>query len=439
MKKIFSFFLVLVLLVVAGCSGGGSGTSGDGSSDGSSGSADGETISVAMVAGTESGALKQLIPKFEEETGIKVKWNEFNYDTLYERIYNDLRTKSGTYDVIFADDPWMPMFAGGGFLTPLDELGYTPDEDFAKMSRQVSMWPAPSGPVLPGSDPDTEPRYYGVPQVGNVQLFFYRKDILGQAPETWEDVVKVIEEHKGETKYGFVHRGSRGNGVATNFNAFLWSHGADFFDKDWNVTLDSPEAIEALQLYLDLKKYAPEGIANYNADQIGRVMSQGEALTSIVWPSWGQTMEDPEKSEVVGKIGYSLVPKAAGGEHTPMIGNWILGIPKVSDHKDAALEFIKWASSKEIQKEMTLQGGIPTRSSVLTDPELLKKYPYLEAVNEGLKNAKWRPRTPLYPQIGSIYGTYLNRALTGDLSAKEALTQATDEIENLMKENGYYE
>lgn len=431
MKKVFSLFSIFVLLMVAGC--GGANTEGSAKKGGSK---DG-TITVAMVAGTESSALKQLVPKFEEETGIKVKWNEFDYNTLYERIYNDLRNSGGTYDIIFADDPWMPMFAGGGFLTPLDELGYTPDEDFAKMSREVSMWPAPSGPRLPGEDADAESRYYGVPQVGNVQLFFYRKDILGQAPETWEELEDAIEENKDVIKYGFVPRGAKGNAIATNFNAFLWSHGADFFDENWKVILDSPEAIKALERYVNFKENAPDGIANYNADEVGRAMTNGEALSAIVWPSWGQTMEDPEKSEVVGKIGYALVPKAEGKEHAPMIGNWIFGIPKGSKQKESALEFIEWASSKEIQTEMTKEGGLPTRTSVLTDPKLLQDYPYLEAVSIGLDNAKFRPRTPLYAQIEELYGTYLNQALIGDLTPEEALKKAAAEIKDLMESSGY--
>ncbi|SDI39658.1 extracellular solute-binding protein [Alteribacillus bidgolensis] len=422
------------LLIAAGCGGDDdSGASGESES----GSTESESISVAMVAGAESSSLKQLVPEFEEETGIEVEWNEFDYNTLYERIYNDLRTGTGTYDVIFADDPWMPMFAGGGFLTPLDELGYELDEDFAKMSREVSMWPAPSGPRLPDSDPDEEPRAYGIPQVGNVQLFFYRNDILNEAPETWSDLEAAIEEHQNEVDYGFVHRGARGNAIATNFNAFLWSHGADFFDEDWNVTLDSPEAIEALEFYIGMTEHAPDGIANYNADEIGRVMSKGEGLASIVWPVWGETMEDPEKSDVVGDIGYSLVPRAENGDFSPMIGNWILGIPQASENKEAALEFMTWASSEESQKQMTKDGGLPSRTSVLTDPELTEEKPYLEAVNEGLENANFRPRTPLYSEIENIYGTYLNQALTGDLTPEEALTGAAEEIEALMEDNGY--
>ncbi|WP_158738025.1 extracellular solute-binding protein [Alteribacillus sp. YIM 98480] len=433
-KKWVGVYILSLLLITVGC---GKNEESSTSSENDSGTSEGESISVAMVAGNESSALKQMVSEFEEEMGIEVNWNEFDYNTLYERIYNDMRTETGTYDVIFADDPWMPMLAGGGFLTPLDELGYELDEDFAKMSREVSMWPAPSGPRLPNSDPNEEPRAYGIPQVGNVQMFFYRKDILDKAPETWSELETVIEDHQGEIEYGFVHRGARGDAIATNFNAFLWSHGADFFDENWNVTLDSPEAIEALEYYVGLTKYAPDGIANYDADSIGRVMSQGESLTSIVWPAWGETMEDPEKSDVVGDIGYSLVPRAEDGSFSPMIGNWILGIPKASENKKAALEFITWASSTESQKEITKLGGVPSRTGVLKDPELLEEKPYLQAVSEGLENAKFRPRTPLYSEIATIYGTYLNQALTGDLTSEEALTSAAEEIKALMEDNGY--
>jgi multiple sugar transport system substrate-binding protein len=394
-------------------------------------------ISVAMVTGVESSAIKKLVPNFTKETGIEVEWNEFDYNTLYEKILNDLKAGAGTYDVIFADDPWMPMFAGGGFLEPLEKFGYQTDDDIAKMSNQVTMWPAPSGPRLPGSDPNEQPKQYGIAQVGNVQLLFYRKDIIGEkAPETWDEVFQLIDKHKGKVPYGYVIRGAKGNPVSTNFNGTaLWSSGGDIFDDNWNVTFNNEKAQKALDLYLKLAKTGPDGVANYNADEVGRAMSQGEALMATVWPAWGMTMEDPAKSKVVGKIGYSLIPK--GERHAPMIGNWILAIPKGSKNQEAAFKFITWASSKESQKAMAMAGGIPTRISVLTDPELVKKFPYLPAVKEGLETAKWRPRTPEWSKVEDIIGTYINLAVAGQISAKEALDKAAAEITEHMKGAGY--
>ncbi|SDH94920.1 carbohydrate ABC transporter substrate-binding protein, CUT1 family [Alteribacillus persepolensis] len=432
LKKASVVSAIIGGVLISGCSGG------DGAEETTSEEAS-QSISVAMPAGAESSALKPLISEFEEETGTTVEWNEFDYNTLYERILNDLQSQAGTYDVIFADDPWMPMFAGGGYLTPLDQLGYEADNDFIDNMKTITHWPAPEGPRMPGFE-EEEPRQYGIPQVGNVQLLFWRKDIMGDAPpETWDEALAAIDEYSGETKYGFVPRGARGNPVTTNFNAFLWSHGGDYFDNDWNVIVNNDNAQEAMDTYVKLAESAPSGVANYGADEVGRAMAAGDALMAVIWPVWAETMENEEESEVAGNIGYGLVPKSKQGDYAPQIGNWIFAIPQASQNKQTAMTFIEWASSEDIQTEMTKNGGLPTRESVLTNEQLIEDMPYLEAVHEGLENAQFRPRTPSYTQIEELTGTYLNEVLSGSRSGEEALNEAANEIEALMKSEGYYD
>src|SRR5699024_5725262 len=117
----------------------------------------------------------------------------FDYDTHYERVLNDMRAGEGTYDVVLLADTQLPMYAGGGFLVNLEELGYQLDEDdFAQASINQGMWPDPTGPRIPSDDPNEEPMLYAVPQVGNVQLFTWRKDILGETPpKTWNEAIEM--------------------------------------------------------------------------------------------------------------------------------------------------------------------------------------------------------------------------------------------------------
>lgn len=428
MRKSLGWLLAAILVwstILAGCSQSG---------------ADSNKITVAAVAGTESAPIKKMLPQFEKQTGKKVEFIEMPYNTLYEKVLNDLTSGTGTYDVIFIDDPWFPMFAGGGYLTPLKELGYKPDPDFVQTSLDVSKWPAPKGPRLPGDDKGAEPELYALPAVGNVQMFFYREDIakkegIGKI-ETWDDLEKAIAKVKKKDFYGFVPRAARGNPVVTNFNPFLWSHGGDIFDENWNVRINDEKGVEALEFYLKLVKQAPPGVANYDADEVANTMLQDKAFSAIVWPAWASQMDDPNKSKVVGKIGFSLVPKKE--RYAPQLGNWLLAIPKESDNQEWALQFIQWATSKEVQKEGVAYGGIPTRKSVLTDPELTKKYRYLPAVKEGLENAIWRPRTPEWAEVENILGIYLSKAVTGEMSAKEALDTAAKQITDLMKRRGYH-
>jgi multiple sugar transport system substrate-binding protein len=61
-----------------------------------------------------------------------------------------------------------------------------------------------------------------------------------------------------------------------------------------------------------------------------------------------------------------------------MVVPWSLAVSAQSDKKDAALEFLKWATSKQMAKIAQLNGLTMARTSVWNDQEVLKKlYPGL--------------------------------------------------------------
>ena len=59
-------------------------------------------------------------------------------------------------------------------------------------------------------------------------------------------------------------------------------------DEAGNAALNSPEALEALNLYLELKQYAPKGVETYNSSEVRDALMQGTTAMSIeLWPSLG--------------------------------------------------------------------------------------------------------------------------------------------------------
>jgi len=55
-----------------------------------------------------------------------------------------------------------------------------------------------------------------------------------------------------------------------------------------------------------------------------------------------------------------------------------------------------------------------------------------------LSNATWRPRTPEWNKVEDILGTYLSKAVAGDMEAQAALDAAAKEITDVMDQAGYY-
>jgi multiple sugar transport system substrate-binding protein len=425
--------LLLVAAVACGGDGGGEQASGEATE-----------LTVAAVAGTESEPLKAILPDYEKETGVQIDLVELPYTNLFEKLQTNLTSESDAYDVAFMDDPWLPAFAGGGFLVPLEDLGYEGDDsDFAQASIDIGKWPTPGSPEVPGTE-GGEPTQYALPIVGNAQMYNYREDLLKQKgmppPKTWDDALQIARAFEGTQYFGFVARAATGNPIVTNFSPVLRGFGGDYFDDNWNPIVNNRVGVAALERYVALSKFSPPGVANFDADQLNQTLLDGKGVQAANWPAWGPVLEGPD-SKVAGKIGYSVTPAQPGQRPGPTLGNWLLGVPTGSAYQQDAFEFIEWATSEESFRKMVKvhDGAVPPRLSLLEDPALAKKFPWFPALADSLEVAKFRPRIPNWNEIEEILGRHLNEAVTGTASPQEALDAAAEEMASAMKRAGLSE
>ena len=129
--------------------------------------------------------------------------------------------------------------------------------------------------------------------------------------------------------------------------------------------VNTPAGRKGAEIYLELLKYAPPNVRSYTFPDVNKAIQTGQAAMAIQWASGAKPMEDPTRSTVAGKLGYTLVPKAV--RQTPMRGVWTIGIPKNSPNQDAAWEFAKWFSSKEFGLAAT---KFPSASSAIHSPRI---------------------------------------------------------------------
>ena len=388
-----------------------------------------ETLVIAGRDGGYATALGVAVEAFlSENPGVEVERLELTGGGLLEKVTIAMREGASAYDVIMLDDPWAPEFMANGWLADLDAVGGGVDEDFVGPARDVSRYPVGSGP------------YYAVPFVGNVELFAYNRTLFDKhglaRPESWTDVLNaamtVSEAEDGVA--GVVFRGKKANPIVTGFLPILWSHGARIIDADGNASLNGENAVAALNLYLELAKYAPKGVETYNSSEVRDALQQGATAMSIeVWPSWVPSMDDPEKSKVPGEIEIIAAPGQVEGP-APMLGTWLVAIPSTSERQELARSFIDFLTSPDMQKRLALEVGTPpTRASVYADSDVVAAYRWYPAQYAALQEAQPRPRTPHWSRIEAVLGDYLQLALIGEMSAEDAIAEAHQRIERVLE------
>ena len=390
-------------------------------------------LTVAAMAGPEGEALKQAALDYEAQTGVHLSITEFPYANLFDKEMIDLNARTGAYDLIMLDDPWFPIFASKQFLTELTPLlqkrgQNEPDSDFVETSLALCRHPYQTGSL------------YALPYVGNSQLFFYRKDLFEKhslnPPATWDDVLaaaKTIQEKEtGSGMYGYVMRAAQGNAAVADFMPIFWAYGGEMFDASGKPTVNTPEGVAALEFMVQMGKYSPPGYPSFNAEEVGAHLLQGTAAMAINWPVWITKFDDPSKSKVIGKIEFTTLPSGRKPGQAE-IGNWLIAIPRASQNTEAAMDFLVWATTAEQMKRSALRGNPPTRKSLFRDPELVAKFPAYPAQMRSLETSRPRPRTPQWNEIENVFGIFLSKANSGELSPAEAMNQANAEIEKIVQ------
>ena len=122
-----------------------------------------------------------------------------------------------------------------------------------------------TSPLAMVTDPATG-KYAAVPFDGWLQAIWYRQDVFTEiglnAPISWEDINAACDKlpGAGNLLYGLVLPDDPGQNYPHQvFEQVAISNNAWPFDGKGNVTMDSPEMVEALKFYTDLIRCAPPG------------------------------------------------------------------------------------------------------------------------------------------------------------------------------------
>jgi ABC-type glycerol-3-phosphate transport system substrate-binding protein len=156
-------------------------------------------------------------------------------------------------------------------------------------------------------------------------------------------------------------------------------------------------------------------------------MAQGGAFSFLTFNWMIPKLNDPNTSQVVGKVQIAPMPGGKG-----LLGGWGWALPKSSPNPDAGWAFIEWVESFPIAKARALAGGAPTRSDVFDDPDVVAKYPHYKLVKQLVQECVMLPIISRTPQLVEILGREMSEAVSGNKQAKDALDAAAKDLATIV-------
>ena len=142
----------------------------------------------------------------------------------------------------------------------------------------------------------------------------------------------------------------------------------------------------------------------------------------FTWPFIAGVAQDPKTSKVVGVSG--VAPQPAVDTSASVDGSEYLFVPTLASNPDEGWRFLDLMSSKESQTAIAETGWASIYGDINTDPAILKKFPYYQAIADSYKYPVDGGFSPDRNVWGKILGNEISEALAGKKSAKEALINA---------------
>jgi len=389
-------------------------------------------VRVLLAAHPYGDLIKPLIPEFERETGIKIILEQLNENELNQKLTTEFSTGTSTVDV-FMTRPLQEtlLFLKNNWITPLD--GY----DF---------YDYPSNTVEIGR---SNGKPYVVPLIVEWQVLYYRKDLFQAAglrvPTTFEELENAARILNKDGIAGFASRGA-GSPAVTQISSFIFNHGGRFMENG-TAAFASPQAVDAIRLYGRLLGVSgPVSVGTMSWNQILPLFQAGRlAMWTDASVFYGQLI-DPQFTQIPAEnIGIARLPRGHAADQPYIITAWGMSISSQTRDMDSALEFLSWATSKEMAQRGMLANITMARTSVWNDPAITSQ------VNPSLVDTMIHASRNGYPYdrpfmtsvvrarelIGEVISESINTRGTSPRLAALARQKAA-EVNELLRADGEY-
>lgn len=284
---------------------------------------------------------------------------------------------------------------------------------------------------------------YSIPFQRSTMVMFYNKDAFKEVgldpeapPANWTEMVEYAQKLTNDKRYGV--------GIALNSGSAQWAFTGFSLENCTNgvglmnpngkeVYFNTPENIEALQLWLDLQnKYncmAP-GIVQWTdlptqflAGEVAMIYHTTGNLTNI-------------KNNATFDFGVCFMP--AGRQYGAPTGggNFYITNGISEERQQAAWKYIKFMCETERAAQWSIDTGyVATRNSCY-ETELLKDYyasfPQALVAYEQLQYAQPELTTYSAAEMWRILNDNIQAAVTGEMTAAEALEAAQEQGDELL-------
>jgi trehalose/maltose transport system substrate-binding protein len=333
-----------------------------------------------------------------------------------------LAAKDSSMDLLGLDVTWTQEFAGAHWIRE-----WTGDN--AAEAEQGTL----AGPLETAK---YRGKLYAAPKNTNVQLLWYRSDLVQQPPATWSEMMQQAQQLKSQGKpYRIITMGAQYEGLVVLFNNLVASAGGHILNDNGTRAEFDSGVVKALQT---LQQFASSGLTspsftNLIEDPARLEFQAGGGAFELNWPFVYPAMQEAAP-DLVRNVKWARYPGIDAGTPSKVtIGGYNLAISAYSKHPDEAFDAALCMRNEEHQKFSAINDGVPpTIKSLYDDPEVEKAYPMKDDILAELQDAAVRPLTPAYQNVSTVLSASLSppQSIRPEQTAKDLRGSIQDALES---------
>lgn len=405
------------------------------------------------------------------------------WPNYYERLAASLTSGEKKYQMAVSDSQWLGAFVEGGYYLKVNDF-IDADPELQAIMKDLH----PNLVAAYSTYPHKSDNYYGFPQMPDVLIVYYRKDLfchegeraafkekygsdLPCTPEEMNDTDWSKVEQFGEffrrkagdelagqaiddDFYGIAYQAGKGYDFSTmQINGLIWQHGGGIWDETEAPTgqavgvVNSPKSLAGLEHYLSLLGHMPPVVKTGSMDifKVDELFREGKVAWITQWIGFAESAITPETSKVADKVDFAQMPGMRQPDGTLVRWSNIGGQPFVlttwndDEVVKESLDFVKWWLSSDTQTKFAAAGGQSGLVSVHSSPDYSTHRPWNHAFGPSLEWQRDVWHVPEFFELLVQQQEEFDRAITGQKGAAEALDDIANFQQELLTESGLIE
>lgn len=398
---------------------------GKGSSDGGEAAKDADSVKTlkfwSFHAGAEADFLENVVEEYNStHDDVQIEHTVVNQSDYTTTLIPTAYANGEAPDILYVEPATFTKYADKGMLMDLSPY-YTEE-------LKADILPSVLDAVT------VDGKIYALPIEMETLGLFYNADMLEEAgiapPTTWDELYEAAKALTTDDVYGLVLPVEETSYTLFNWWPFMWMAGADVYDEEGNVTVDSPEMIKALEYW---GSFYQEGLSPSSLQigpwDIGNV-GTGVAAMQV---SGTYVINAAENDYPDVNIGVVALPSPNNNSIT-VAGGQKLAINADSPYPDEADDFIfSLYGSDDITRaaEWTTEAkfAYPARQSVIDANADVFESGLRAVFTEFYDTAI--PEPSYSAEVTEAMGKMLQDVMFGGVSAADAVKEAQTTIENV--------